>query len=173
MRILLQRVKHASVSVDEKRVSEVEEGLLALVGFGNMDGPDLPEKKIWRTLIHKVIELRVFPDAQGKTNLSCREYAAGVEPTAMVDTQAHRGGIILVSQFTLYADCRKGRRPSFHPAAPPEIAAKLFDTFVADMTDAYDGYVGTGIFGAEMDVELCNWGPVTILLDSTQFDAGS
>lgn len=168
MRVLLQRVKHARVCVNGECISSVERGLLALVGFGSMDGLDLVGTKTWKTLLHKTIGLRIFPDAEGKTNLSCSEYAAGVEFSNKVNCQGNLGGILVVSQFTLYADCRKGRRPSFHPAAPPEIADALFTSFTADLKNAYGGYVGTGIFGAEMDVELCNWGPVTILLDSMQ-----
>ncbi len=172
MRVLLQRVKHASVRVDGELIAGVEHGLLALVGFGAMDGPELPEQRVWRTMLNKIIELRIFPDAAGKTNLSCSEFAAGVEPTVKGNGRKAHGGILVVSQFTLYADYRKGRRPSFHPAAPPDVAEKLFDRFTTELKEVYGGYVGTGIFGAEMDVELCNWGPVTILLDSMQFGGG-
>ncbi len=172
MRVLLQRVKHASVRVDGKIVGAVQEGLLAFVGFGAMDGPDLPEKRVWRTMLNKITEMRIFPDAAGKINLSCSEYAASVEPAGEGNCRNGRGGILIVSQFTLYADCRKGRRPSFHPAASPDLAEKLYDRFTAELEKLHGRHVGTGIFGAEMEVDLCNWGPVTILLDSMQFEGG-
>lgn len=107
MRLLLQRVSRAGVDIDGKRVAEIGQGLLVLAGFGKGDGPELPGTKVWRTLCDKVLDLRVFPDDAGKLNLSLRET---------------RGGLLLVSQFTLYADTRRGRRPSFTNAAPPDAA---------------------------------------------------
>ena len=149
MRLLIQRVKRASVDVGEERVAAIGPGLLVFAGFGLEDGPDLPETKPWAATLKKILELRIFPDGRGKLNTSVQE---------------HEGEILLVSQFTLYADCRKGRRPSFHPAAEPELASRLFDRLALDLDALYPGRVQTGSFGAEMDVSLVNWGPVTIWL---------
>ena len=105
-------------------------------------------------MLKKLLELRIFPDEAGKLNKCVTEYGlAG-------------GEILLVSQFTLYADCRKGRRPSFHPATPPDVAQRLFSRFVADMEGLWPGKVRSGLFGEDMDVSLTNWGPVTIMLSS-------
>ncbi len=150
MRLLLQRVREARVRVDGGIAGEIGPGLLALAGFGPDDGPDAPQTPRWTKMIEKMLELRIFPDADGKLNLSLRDTG---------------GGLLLVSQFTLYADCRKGRRPSFHLAAKPETATALFDRLAADCATRLPGRVATGTFGADMDVELVNQGPVTILLD--------
>lgn len=155
MRIVAQRVKEAQVTVAGKNVGSIETGILALVGFGAEDGTDLPATKAWKTLLPKLLDLRIFPDDHGKLNLSLRDV---------------HGGLLLVSQFTLYADCRKGRRPSFTTAGPPDTAAALFERFVEDARAAYPGgEVEQGVFAAEMDVHLVNWGPVTITLDSADF----
>ena len=154
MRLLIQRVHEARVTVDGKTVGQIGQGLLVLVGFGLQDGADLPGSKIWKTLIEKMIGLRIFGDAAGKMNL-------GLEDCG--------GEVLLVSQFTLYADSRKGRRPSFHLACPPALAAELYGKFVADVEKRLPGRVQQGIFGADMDVGLVNWGPVTIWLDSADF----
>ena len=160
---MLQRVSQARVEVEGTVVGEIGQGLLVLAGFGQADTLDLPATKPWRALCDKVLDLRLFPDEAGKMNLSLREAQAG-----------HGGDLLLVSQFTLYADTRRGRRPSFSAAAPPEVARQLYDRLVDDLRaaqQANDGKGGfaTGIFGAEMNLTFTNWGPVTILLDSADF----
>lgn len=145
MRILLQRVKSASVRVDGETIGRTGPGLLLLVGIGKTDTEATLE-----AMIHKVIYLRIFGDESDKMNLS------------LLDTG---GGILAVSQFTLYADCRKGRRPSFIDAADPQTGSRLFDLFVSKLL-THISHVETGRFGAMMDVELVNDGPVTIWLDS-------
>lgn len=145
MRSVVQRVKRASVTVDGKKVGIIDAGLLVLLAVGQEDGAD---DISW--MIEKIIGLRIFEDQGGKMNCS------------VLDTG---GEILVVSQFTLYGDCRKGKRPSFTAAAPPEQAKDLFERSVAGMR-SYGIKVETGIFQAEMDVELVNDGPVTILLDS-------
>jgi D-aminoacyl-tRNA deacylase len=145
VRIVLQRVKRASVSVDGERISEVGPGLLLLVGIARGDGETAAD---W--LAEKVAGLRVFADADGKMNLDVRE--AG-------------GEVLAVSQFTLLADTRKGKRPSFVGAAPPGEAEALFDHFCEQLREAGVRSVKTGSFGAMMDVELTNDGPVTIVLE--------
>ncbi|MGE4298439.1 MAG: D-aminoacyl-tRNA deacylase [Desulfovibrionaceae bacterium] len=154
MRVVLQRVKEASVTVDGTCVAAIGPGLVGLVGFGRDDGPALPESAPWKTMLKKVETLRIFPDSEGKMNRSIAE---------------NGGGVLLVSQFTLHADCRKGRRPSFTDAAAPDAARALFDAFAASLDAVMPGKVRTGVFGAAMDVALVNWGPVTILLDSDAF----
>lgn len=142
---MLQRVKYASVSVGGERISEIGPGLLLLVGVAKDDGETTAD---W--LAEKVAGLRVFADADGKMNLDVRKVG---------------GGILAVSQFTLIADTRKGKRPSFANAAPPEEAEPLFDYFCEKLRAAGVKSVGTGSFGAMMDVELLNYGPVTIVLE--------
>lgn len=158
MRFLLQRVRHAEVRVRESAGSRVSgsigHGLLLLAGFGRDDGLELPDSQAWKRMVEKVLDLRVFADDAGKLNLSLRE--AG-------------GELLVVSQFTLYADCRRGRRPSFTDAAPPAVAEALYKRLGADFESVLPGRVAYGVFGAEMDVELVNWGPVTIWLDSLEF----
>lgn len=153
MRLVVQRVTHASVSVAENPVAAIGKGLLALVGFGREDASPGGWKKIEAALA-KMPHLRIFPDADNQMNLSLTEYG---------------GEILLVSQFTLYADCKKGRRPSFHPACPPDTAESLFARVCAKMDELLPGKTQSGIFGADMQVALTNWGPVTILLDSADF----
>ncbi|WP_300156421.1 D-aminoacyl-tRNA deacylase [Solidesulfovibrio sp.] len=156
MRLVLQRVSRALVDVADGEVAAVGPGLLALVGFGRDDGPDFVDGPVSRMLLEKVLDLRIFPDAAGKLNLSLRETD---------------GELLLVSQFTLYAACRKGRRPSFSDAAAPEAAAILYERFVELARRALPGKVASGVFGADMDVSLVNRGPVTIVLDSRDFTA--
>ncbi len=144
MRVLLQRVSRASVSVDGQVVAEIGKGLLLLLGVGHGDGEAQAE-----FLAEKIANLRIFEDAQGKVNLSALDVSA----------QA-----IVVSQFTLYADTRKGRRPSFTDAAVPEVAEPLVQRFAALL--AGQGIpTQTGRFGAHMQVEIHNDGPVTIWLE--------
>jgi D-aminoacyl-tRNA deacylase len=145
VRIVLQRVKNASVSVGGERISGIGPGLLLLVGVAKGD-----EEATADWLAEKVAGLRVFADSDGKMNLDVRE--AG-------------GEILAVSQFTLLADTRKGKRPSFVGAAPPDEAEPLFDYFCEQLREAGIRSVETGSFGAMMDVELLNDGPVTIVLE--------
>ena len=154
MRLLLQRVREGRVTIDGNSVASIGEGLVVLVGFGPDDTPELRGGKIWKTLVEKLAGLRIFPDAEGKMNRSVEESG---------------GSLILVSQFTLYADSRKGRRPSFHLSAAPSIAEPLFLGFCEDMEKRLPGRIQRGVFAADMDVSLTNWGPVTILLDSADF----
>jgi D-tyrosyl-tRNA(Tyr) deacylase len=145
LKIVLQRVKDASVSVSGERISEVGPGLLLLVGVANGDGEAGAD---W--LAEKVAGLRVFADDEGKMNLDVRETG---------------GEVLAVSQFTLLADTRKGKRPSFVGAAPPEEAEPLFDYFCEKLRLVGVRSVKTGSFGAMMDVALTNDGPVTIVLE--------
>lgn len=145
MRIVLQRVKEASVTIDGERISGIGAGLLLLVGVADGDGEAEAD---W--LAEKVAGLRIFRDQENKMNLGVREVG---------------GGVLAVSQFTLLADTRKGRRPSFVRAAQPEKAELLFDYFCERLRAAGLAPVETGRFGAMMDVALVNDGPVTILLE--------
>ena len=144
MRALIQRVKFAKVSVAGKTLAEINHGLVILLGIGHGDG----EAQV-AFLTEKIAGLRIFEDAEGKMNLSLRETG---------------GGAIVVSQFTLYADARKGRRPSFTEAALPDVARPLVERFVQLMREQ-DVLTGQGEFGAEMLVEIHNDGPVTIWLE--------
>ena len=144
MRALIQRVTEARVSVGGEVIGEIGRGWAILLGVGQRD---LPEDADW--LAQKVVELRVFNDEAGKFNRSLAE----------VD-----GAVLVVSQFTLYADARKGRRPSFTDSAPPEQAIPLYERFIAQLR-ARGRAVATGRFGADMQVEIHNDGPVTILLE--------
>ena len=146
MRLVIQRVKQASVTVDGNRVSEIGQGLLVLTGVSHSD--TLFDA---RFLAGKTARLRIFEDDAGKMNRSVQD----------ID-----GAVLAVSQFTLYGDCAKGNRPSFIDAAPPEQGESLFNEFV-DALKELDVPVRTGIFGADMKVELLNDGPVTIPLEST------
>ncbi len=145
MRIVLQRVKNASVTVEGERISGIGPGLLLLVGVARGDGEAEAD---W--LAEKVAGLRIFGDENGKMNLGVRDVG---------------GEVLAVSQFTLIADTRKGKRPSFVGAAPPEEAEQLFDYFCERLRAAGVGSVETGSFGAMMDVALVNDGPVTIVLE--------
>ena len=147
MRALLQRVTTASVTVDERMVGQIDDGLLILLGVGQNDS----EVEI-KSLVHKIVHMRIFGDDEGKMNRS------------LLDVN---GKALVVSQFTLYADIRKGRRPSFIDAAPPNIAEPMVERF-KDAISSYGIEVEGGIFGAHMEVNLCNDGPVTIWLDSEQ-----
>ncbi len=144
MRLLIQRVSHASVTVEQKTISQIGNGLLILLGIGH---GDREEQAVF--LAEKAANLRIFEDEQGKTNLSILDV---------------KGEAIVVSQFTLYADTRKGRRPSFIDAALPEVASPLVDRFV-ELLRSHGVATQTGQFGAHMDVEIHNNGPVTIWLE--------
>lgn len=146
MRIVLQRVKKAKVTVEGQIVGEISHGLLLLVGITHEDS----EKDI-QFLANKVLNLRIFEDATGKMNHSLLDVG---------------GSILSVSQFTLYGDCRKGRRPNFMEAAKPEQALPLYEKFNEELRQA-GIQVETGVFGAMMDVSLVNDGPVTLILESS------
>ena len=145
MRVVLQRVSRASVTVDERVTGRIDRGYLVLAGFHKTDTDEQLE---W--MADKIIGLRLFADAEDKMNLALEDVS---------------GGILVVSQFTLYGDARKGRRPSFIDAAPPEIAIPLYEKFIDMLKARAPGAVETGEFGAMMDVELVNDGPVTLLLE--------
>src|SRR5205085_1838804 len=147
MRALLQRVSHASVTVDEKIVGQINQGLLVLLGVGQGDS----EVQV-KTLADKIVYLRIFGDDEGKMNRSLLDIG---------------GEVLVVSQFTLYADVRRGRRPSFTDAAPPVVAETLVEHF-KEVVASYGLTVASGIFGAYMTIEIRNEGPVTIWLDSEQ-----
>ena len=147
MRALIQRVSRASVTVDEKVVGDIGKGLLIFLGIGLED-----TENTVKTLVDKIVQLRIFSDQQGKMNLS------------LLDVQ---GEVLVVSQFTLHADVRHGRRPGFTKAAPPSIAIPLYELF-KDTCKNYALTVESGVFGAMMQVELCNDGPVTIWIDSAE-----
>lgn len=147
MKVILQRVREASVTVDGQITGQIGEGLLVLGGIAADDTTET-----LRAMATRILNLRIFEDDAGKMNLSLLD----------------RGGSILaVSQFTLFADCRKGRRPNFLGAAPPDRARQMFDQFV-DVLREHTLNVHTGVFQAMMEVRLLNWGPVTISLDSKE-----
>ena len=148
MRALLQRVQFASVTVDGELISKTGKGLLILLGVAPTDS-----EKEADFLAEKCVNLRIFEDENGKMNRS------------LLDVH---GDALIVSQFTLYADCRHGRRPAFTDAAPPAHADKLYEYFMAQVKQKDIGEVGHGIFGADMKVELLNDGPVTIMLDTEE-----
>lgn len=143
----MQRVKSAQVSVGGQLVGQIDQGILVLLGVGEEDGPEDV-----RYMVDKIPNLRIFDDADGKMNLSCMDVG---------------GGILAVSQFTLYGDCRRGRRPSFSAAAEPDRANALYEQFVQSLA-ALGVRVETGVFRAEMEVSLVNHGPVTVMLDSSK-----
>jgi D-aminoacyl-tRNA deacylase len=145
VRVVLQRVRRASVSVAGEQVASIARGYLVLVGIGSQDADEHVER-----MAEKVANLRLFADEQGKTNL------------ALADVQ---GEILVVSQFTLYADLRKGRRPSWTAAAAPDVAAERVEAFARSL-EGRGFAVRRGVFGAHMEVELLNDGPFTLVLDA-------
>jgi D-aminoacyl-tRNA deacylase len=145
MRAVIQRVSSARVVIEGREYSRIAAGLLVLLGVEKDDTPDDAS-----ALARRIVELRIFEDEAGKMNRSIAET---------------KGQILAVSQFTLLGDCRRGRRPSFDPAAPPEQAKPLYEQFVKEI-DASGIQVATGVFQAMMDIELTNQGPVTFILDS-------
>ena len=147
MKFVIQRVNNASVTIDEKIVGKINKGFLVLIGVSNDDTKEIADK-----MIKKLIGMRIFEDENGKTNL------------ALADVD---GELLLVSQFTLYANCKKGRRPSFLDAAKPEISKPLYEYFNKALENA-GVHTETGIFGAMMKVSLINDGPTTIILDSKE-----
>ncbi|HCO29832.1 MAG TPA: D-tyrosyl-tRNA(Tyr) deacylase [Lachnospiraceae bacterium] len=145
MKAVIQRVKKASVTVEGSVIGAIQEGLLVLLGISKEDTKEEVKK-----FVNKIIGLRIFADENGKTNLSLQEI---------------NGELLVVSQFTLYADCKKGRRPSFVNAGDPEVANELYEFFIALAKEKVEK-VEHGSFGADMKVELLNDGPFTIVLDS-------
>ena len=146
MRVVIQRVKQAQVEVENETVGEIKQGLLLLVSFENEDGQ---EDIDW--ICNKVVNMRIFSDDADKMNLSVKD----------ID-----GGILLVSQFTLHASCKKGNRPSFMKAAKPKVAIPLYEQSIETFNKLLGNQIETGQFGADMQVSLMNDGPVTIILDS-------
>jgi D-tyrosyl-tRNA(Tyr) deacylase len=146
MRLVIQRVTRASVSIDDKVKSEIKNGMMVLVGFESADTDD---DISWMT--KKLVNLRIFDDENGVMNKSVLDVG---------------GDVLLISQFTLHARTKKGNRPSYIDAAPPETAIPLYEKFIANIEDALGKGIGTGEFGANMQVELVNDGPVTIFIDS-------
>ncbi len=146
MRVVIQRVSKASVSIGEEIYSQIQQGLLILLGIENNDTADDVE---W--LSNKIANLRIFSDENGQMNKSILDV---------------KGQVLVVSQFTLHAKTKKGNRPSFTEAARPEIAIPLYETFIKRLSLDAQQEVQTGKFGADMQVSLCNDGPVTILIDS-------
>lgn len=145
MKFVIQRVKQASVKVEGSVIGEIEKGYLVLIGVSDKDTEAVADK-----MIKKMIGLRIFEDAEGKTNLSLADVG---------------GSLLLVSQFTLYANCKKGNRPSFIEAGLPDKANQLYEYIIEESKKSVS-VVQTGRFGAEMEVSLINDGPFTILLDS-------
>lgn len=145
MRFVIQRVKEASVAVDGSCIGKIGLGFLVFIGISNDDTKDVADK-----MIKKLIGMRIFEDAQEKANLSLNDV---------------NGELLLISQFTLYADCRKGNRPSFINAGNPQLANYLYE-YIIDQCRKQISVVETGIFGADMKVSLLNDGPFTIILDS-------
>ena len=146
MRIVIQRVREASVKINDEIVGEIQQGLLVLLGIEHVDAElDVDY------LIQKLIHLRIFGDEEGKMNLSVSDIS---------------GDLLIVSQFTLFADTKKGNRPSFIRSARPEQARPLYDYFLSQLNKLFSGKIENGVFGANMQVELINDGPVTIIIDS-------
>ena len=145
MQGLIQRVSSASVTIDQQVYGQINQGILLLLGVQKTDTRESADK-----LLQKVVNYRIFSDAEGKMNLSLQDIG---------------GELLIISQFTLAADTKKGLRPSFSSAAPPEQAEALYDYFLAQANGLYGG-VSNGIFGADMQVSLCNDGPVTFNLES-------
>ena len=145
MRFVIQRVNQAQLFIDQKEYSKIENGFLVYIGISISDTIEVADK-----MVKKLVQMRIFEDTEGKTNLSPEQVNAS---------------FLLVSQFTLYADCKKGNRPSFIMAARPETAIPIYNHIV-DSCKKFIDHVQTGIFGAEMEVSSINDGPFTILLDS-------
>ncbi|MBE7058060.1 MAG: D-tyrosyl-tRNA(Tyr) deacylase [Ruminococcaceae bacterium] len=150
MKFVIQRVNNASVSVEGNTIGAIDKGFMVLIGIGKED-----TKKEADRLVDKMLKMRIFDDAEGKTNLSLADV---------------NGSLLLISQFTLYADCRKGNRPSFTNAAPPQDAEDLYEYIISKCKEHVPN-VQTGSFGADMTVNLSNSGPFTIVLDSAIFES--
>lgn len=147
MKFVIQRVLEASVGVDNKIIGKIDKGFLVLIGVGQNDTKEIADK-----MVKKLVGLRIFEDENGKTNLSLADVA---------------GELLLISQFTLYANCKKGYRPSFTDSGAPDLAESLYEYIIAQCKESVP-VVETGSFGADMKVSLINDGPFTIVLDSDQ-----
>ena len=147
MRFVIQRVMNSKVTIDGKIRGQIGKGFMVLIGVGEGDTLEIADK-----LIHKMINLRIFEDENGKTNLGLKDVG---------------GSLLLISQFTLYADCKRGNRPSFIEAGKPDMANEMYEYIIEKCRESVDE-VQTGEFGADMKVQLLNDGPFTILLDSDQ-----
>ena len=147
MKFVIQRVQHASVTVDHKVIGKIEKGFLVFIGVSNDDTKEIADK-----LVKKLVGLRIFEDENGKTNLSLAD----------VD-----GSLLFVSQFTLYANCKKGYRPSFIEAGAPDMANEMYEYIIQECKKSIP-VVEKGEFGADMKIELLNDGPFTIILDSNE-----
>ena len=145
MRFVIQRVSHASVTIDGQVCGEIKRGFMVLIGIAQTDTDEIADK-----MVRKMCTLRIFEDSEGKTNLSLSDVG---------------GSLLLISQFTLYADCHKGHRPSFIYAGKPDMASPMYEHIIAESAQ-YVPNVQRGEFGADMKIELCNDGPFTIILDS-------
>ncbi len=148
MRFLIQVVKKASVDVDNKTIGNIDRGFLVFVGVTDSDTKEIADK-----MIRKTVNLRIFEDENGKTNLSIGDIT---------------GSMLVISQFTLYADCRKGNRPSFIKAGDPGHANDLYEYILSELSDTYHIPTQSGEFGADMKVSLINDGPFTVMLDSAE-----
>lgn len=151
MKFLIQNVQNASVAVDGKIIGQIQKGFVVFIGICDTDNAQIADK-----MIQKLLNLRIFKDASGKTNLSLSDVS---------------GGLLLISQFTLYADCRHGNRPSFTKAGNPALAEQLYDYIIQKCKETALT-VQTGSFGADMKVSLVNDGPFTIMLDSAEIVKG-
>jgi D-tyrosyl-tRNA(Tyr) deacylase len=172
MRVVLQRVTRAEVRVDDRVVGRIDRGFVVLAGFQR---DDAPESLTW--MADRIVSLRLFPDATGDHALPAADPSVSdraADPSVSArdrpssfsrDIMAAGGSLLVVSQFTLYGDTRKGRRPGFSAAATPDVAVPLYDRFVELLRERVPGRVETGEFGAMMDVELVNDGPVTLILE--------
>ncbi|MBE6881041.1 MAG: D-tyrosyl-tRNA(Tyr) deacylase [Ruminococcaceae bacterium] len=147
MRFVIQRVTRASCTVEGKVTGKIDKGFLVLIGISADDTKEIADK-----MIKKLIGMRIFDDENGKTNLALSDVG---------------GELLLISQFTLYADCKKGNRPSFTKAGGPDMANELYEYIIAQCNEQY-GKVQRGIFGADMKIELLNDGPFTVILDSAE-----
>lgn len=147
MKFVIQRVQHASCVVDDKVTGEIEKGFLVLIGVAETDTREIADK-----MVKKLVGLRIFEDEEGKTNMSLSQV---------------QGALLLISQFTLYADCKKGNRPSFIKAGKPDMASEMYEYIIAKCKESVEK-VERGIFGADMKISLLNDGPFTIVLDSEE-----
>lgn len=147
MKFVIQRVSHAKCEVDNEITGEIREGFCVFIGVSDTDTREIADK-----MLRKMLGLRIFPDENGKTNRSLRDV---------------NGSLLMISQFTLYADCRKGNRPSFINAGNPELANELYEYLIAQAKKEIPD-VQCGSFGADMNISLCNQGPFTIVLDSEE-----
>ena len=147
MRFVIQRVQHASCVVDDNVTGEIGKGFLVFIGVADTDTVEIADK-----MVKKLIGLRIFEDEEGKTNMSLSQV---------------QGSLLLISQFTLYADCKKGNRPSFIKAGKPDMASEMYEYIIAKCKESVEK-VERGIFGADMKISLLNDGPFTIMLDSDE-----